>query len=372
VHFITGIAAHPSAWWIVAGGLGLQSLSQLAMGVFQAHSVVWRATVADILGRIFQLLGIFLLPFIFASTASPITVMAAAFTLGTLVAAAVLYYLLPLPWRARVPDWRALWPMLRTSWPFVFMLVLNAVYFRVDMLILTIFRSSAEVGVYGLAYRIIESGLFIPAMFGGLLLPHLSRLRTQPAQSTRLLNESLRAAALAAFLVVGLLIVLARPLIVFFSGNDFLPAASLLVLLSLALLAMFFGNIFGYTLVAYERQRSLMWLYLALAAANLLGNLLLIPKFGALAAAATTVVTELAATVVAGILTFSLVPYSLSFSFLVRLLAATLATVATAVALPDTWHVIIQAVLATAVFGLAAFWLQLVGPRQFPTLLTRP
>lgn len=370
--FIPALLAHPAAWWIVVAGLAVQSISQLLMGIFQARSVVWRATVGDLVGRVVQLGIILLIPILAHLVSSLITFMAIAFTIAALTSAALHYLLLPVALRITPPrpqQWRSI---LRTSWPLAAMLVLNAVYFRVDMVILTLFRSSAEVGVYGLAYRIIESGLFIPAMFGGILLPHLSRLRRNRDASVRLVNEALRVSAVVGVLVAVILITLSRPLVVFFSGVSFLPSAPLLALLSLALLAMFFGNLFGYTLVAYERQRSLMWLYLGLACANVVGNLLLVPRFGALAAAATTVATEITAATIAGLLTYRLLPYSLSVSFLLRLLLAALAATLAVVLVPNTWHVIIQAALATLVFGAAALWLRLSSPREFRTLLARP
>lgn len=372
VAFIPSLAPYPAAWWIVAAGLSAQSVSQLLMGIFQARSVVWRATLADLAARLVQLGIIALLPLAAPHLTSPVTFMTMAFTVAALVALLLHRLLLPLPLKLEAPRLQRWRPLLTASWPLAAMLVLNAVYFRVDMVILTLFRSTAEVGVYGLAYRIIESGLFVPAAFGGILLPHLSRARRNQDASLRLLNEGLRAMAVTGVLAVSVLITLARPLVVFFSGPNFAAAAPLLALLSLALLAMFFGNLFGYTLVAHERQRSLMWLYLGLAVTNVVGNLLLIPRFGAAAAAATTVATEVVAATVAGFLVYRLVPYTLPLSFILRLLAATAAAVAAATLVPDAWHVVTRAAIATLVFGAVAFWLQILNGKIYSTLRTRP
>lgn len=370
--FIPPVAAHPAAWWIVVASLAAQSVSQLLMGVYQATSVVWRATLGDLVGRSVQFGVILAAPTILFSYLAPVTAMTAAFFLSTFTALVLHRLFLPLAIHLKPPrlhQWRTI---IATSWPLAAMLVLNAVYFRIDMVILTLFRSTAEVGAYGLAYRIIESGLFIPAMFGGLLLPHFSRLRPNPAASAELLNEALRATALVAGLLTTVLAALAQPLVIFFSGHEFQASAPMLTVLSAALCAMFFGNIFGYALVAYERQRALMWLYLALAVGNLVANLALVPRFGPLAAAATTVATELAATTAAGVLVFRLVPYRLSPSFLVGLAAAVVATSATVWFLPNSWHVGLQAALAAAVFGCITFVLRLIHPREFRHLLSSP
>ena len=124
------------------------------------------------------------------------------------------------------------------------------------------------------------------------------------------MNESFSAVVWAGLACSSLLALAARPLITFISGAQYAPAAPLLQILCLALAIMFVGNLFGFTLVALRQQRALLKLYSSLMIGNILLNLLFIPHFGAYAAAWTTVATEGAATLVAGLLVWRLIPFS--------------------------------------------------------------
>ena len=48
------------------------------------------------------------------------------------------------------------------SFPLGLTLLFNVVYFHIDSIILTFTRTSAEVGIYGLAYKIFELPLVLP------------------------------------------------------------------------------------------------------------------------------------------------------------------------------------------------------------------
>jgi O-antigen/teichoic acid export membrane protein len=181
------------------------------------------------------------------------------------------------------------------------MLVLNALYFRIDIIILSILRSEQEVGWYSLAYKIIENGLFFPAMLGGLLLPHISAAITSQNfyKAKELVSQGLTLSVYGGSIIVAVLVIFPKQLIFFIAGHNFLESAPLLQILSIALAIMFVGNIFGFALIALSEQRKLVWLYLALLIGNLVCNAIFIPLYGAIAAAWVTVATELVAMVVA-------------------------------------------------------------------------
>lgn len=364
------------AYLIMAAGFVCQSISQLFMGIYQAHQVIWRATLGDVVGRLLQLGGLLALWFFGSAlpglrNASPLLTAAVWFTLGCAAAYLLHRILLPLPLRfALTHKWAALKPTLLASWPLAVMLVLNVVYFRLDIIVLAATRSAAEVGWYGLAYKVIESALFFPAMFGGLLLPLLSASaagRNMAALRPRL-NAALSLLVVVSLLALVLLWALATPIVIFLSGGEFAAAGPLLQILSLALFVMFFGNLFGFTLVALHRQRALLALYAALAGLNLLSNLLFIPRFGAVAAAWTTVVTEAAAATCAGFLVWRKVGFSLSSVFVGKAAVAALAAVVALRLLPNTWHVLIQIGVTAAIFMAVAAGLGLIQTKHYVNL----
>ncbi len=354
---------------VAAAGLLCQSVSQLLMGVFQRYGVVWRATVGDFIGRVAQIVGVVAL----SHAAAGSFAMISAFSFGAVAALAMHYLLLPraIPLRPAV-SWSVWKGLLQTSWPLGAMLLLNAIYFRIDALILAFFRDAAQVGHYGLAYRVIESGLFFPAMFGGLLLPQLSRAwkAQQRVVCQQLLSEGLRVLAVVGAYCTLVLLVLSPQAITLIAGQDFLPAAPLLRILSFALLIMFFGNLFGFTLVAINRQKSLLYMYAGLAVANAVANWWLIPVFGAPAAAATTVGTEATAMLLAATLVWRQVGFIVSASFVVRLFVVIGLTAGVLLVLVQQLPWVSVLVLATLFYGTACLLLGLISRRSLVMLTT--
>lgn len=286
---------------VIAGGLIFQSASQLLMSVFQAYGYIWRATVGDVVGRVVQvaILGIVLL---FANHSSAIMWVAAAFTGGLGISLLIHIVLVP---NKRLLIVQYSWPMwkhiIHSSWPIALMLLLNALYFRIDTVLLSFWRSTEEVGFYSLAYKVIENGLFFPAMIGGLLLPAITSAlaRRDTASAQQLVSQGLLLSLSGAGIVVAVLMAFPADVMILLGGVEFTPASPLLRILALALGSMFIGNIFGFALIALEKQKALAGLYGILAALTVIANILLIPLFGALAAAWVTVVVEVLATMCA-------------------------------------------------------------------------
>lgn len=349
--FIPSLQGLSSVFFILALGLMAQSLSQLMMGVFQAYGSVWRATVGDIVGRVVQVAG---LGYLFLhSGQDPLSGIATTFSLG--LVGSFLAHILLVPRRntlfpkISIPVWRYL---LKNSWPIGLMLVLNVIYFRSDILILSFFRSAEEIGWYALAYKIIENGLFFPAMLGGLLLPHISAALASDsrARAEGLLSQGLVLSMCIAIIIVAVLFVFAAPLVEFIAGPGFTSSVILLRVLAFALAIMFVGNIFGFTLIALSQQRRLAILYGFLVVFNGGMNILLVPRYGALAAAWTTVVTEGIATAVASYWVYTRLSYRLPVVHIFSAMGGAIVSSYVGVILPDFIHIGIRVLVTVSLY----------------------
>lgn len=348
--YIPSLASLTLPLLVVLSGLLFQSLSQLLMGVYQKYTLVWRATVADLLGRLVQIAGILIAVF-FVGT---LTSVAIAFTAGAAAAFLLHAYLLPIRRPSFIGfEWTVWKHFLTTSWPLGLMLILNAVYFRIDTLLLSFFRPAVEVGWYGLAYRLIESGLFFPAMLGGLLLPKISAVLESGdrAQARHYIEEGLYILLVLIIPLMFFLVTIPDFLVKIVSGEDFLPAAPLLRILSLALAVMFFGNLFGFSLIALGRHMTLLILYAVLVVFNTAGNLLFIPQWGSVAAAWTTVATEVLAAGTAAVLVYRVLPYQLQWSVYTPLLKATGASLLLFMLLPAPLPLVLRVGLTLLAYG---------------------
>lgn len=369
LRFLPSLQNLAAPYALVAAGLAAQSFSQLLMGVYQKYGAMWRATAGDLIGRLVQLVSIILL----GTQQATLAAMSFAFALGTATSAAIHQTLLPQTVHVRLavswPVWRDL---VKESLPVGALLILNAIYFRADALILSFFQSIVQVGLYGLAYRLVESTLFFPAMFGGLLLPRLSAAvaAARGDQLKQYVSQAVAATAWAAAFIAVSFASLAEPIIVLVAGGEFRAAAPLLRILALAQVAMFCGNIAGFTLLAYRQQKSLLVLAAALAAANVILNFATIPYWGAPAAAWTTVLTEAAAALIATSMVFRRTRFRLPRSFLSRLAVATAATAAVYWLLAPRVPVLATLLVGALVYLLGSRLLGLITRRHFSALLT--
>jgi O-antigen/teichoic acid export membrane protein len=172
-------------------------------------------------------------------------------------------------------------------------LVLNMVAFKIDVFLLAYFSSLAEVGRYNLAYKVFENVITLPIFVVNSLYPLFVLDRTK---GSGFLKESARKTAWvflgsSVFLAVGLF-GLAPWIISILGGRGFSHSVVILRLLAAWLPLFFLSALVMWLLITLHLQRRLVWIYLAALLANVFLNVWLIPRFGALAAAANTGVTE--------------------------------------------------------------------------------
>lgn len=345
-------------FYVIACGLVAQSVSQLIMSIFQAFGIVWRATVSDILGRIVQVgvLGALLYNASGGKT-GPVG-LAYALSGGLLVSVCIQLLLVPrkamLFPKIRFNAWKYL---VVTSFPIAALLVLNIIYFKIDTVMLAFLRSSQEVGWYSLSYKIIEHTLFIPAMIGGLVLPHMGAALRKKRYGTvnRLIEESLLVVLALVVPIVGVCIVYSNQIILFISTDSFSASGPILKVLAWAAGIMFIGNILGFTLIALQKQRQVMMLYAALVVGNILANYVYIPLYGALGAAWVTVVTEGIATTVASFLVYREIQWVFPLSYTGKLICSITIAIAISAALPIHIHIVMKVACVAVVYGIIGY-----------------
>ena len=86
--------------------------------------------------------------------------------------------------------------------------------------------------------------------------------------------------------------VLAQPIVVFVGGPEFVEAAPILRILVIATAMIFLGNLFTNAVVAVNRQKQMVWMYLLTSIAAVIMYRVTIPLFSYLGAAWSTVAVE--------------------------------------------------------------------------------
>lgn len=267
------------------------ALNQMLIAVFQKHLAMHVVAIAEVLGRA-TLLGVMALA---AHLRLGVVAMVGAMLIANLIQVGAMLLLgmkiAPLSWRIDLAVWREI---LRRSWPLAATSALNLIYLKGDIIILSLYRESAEVGYYGAAYKVLDVLTVIPFMFMGLVLPRLSQAWHEGDRDrfTRYLSQSFDALLLMGLplLVGGTL--LAKPMMTLVAGEEFAAGGPLLAILLGALLAVFISSLFGHAVIALKVQRATIWMYAMVAALTFAGYFVLIPRYGAPAAAWLTVGSE--------------------------------------------------------------------------------
>jgi len=273
----------------------LSSLGQVLMGIFQKRLRVYLVSAADLIARIVQLFLIFLLIFLKAPF---------LFFIGVVVISEVIHFVSIFMFALKLVKIRVLFDLdywkevFKIALPIAASLVFVLIYFKIDTFLLSIMKQPYDVGVYSVAYKILEFVIFFPAIYLGLVMPVLSKYAISNKDKFKELfkkifnNLSVFGLPLAAIIFTA-----PDQIAVVLGGSQFLESGSVLQILSIAVLLIFFGNLGGHALVALNLQKKGMWIYMLGMVINLMGNIIYIPKYSFVAAAWTTVITEIIVTI---------------------------------------------------------------------------
>ncbi len=165
--------------------------------------------------------------------------------------------------------------------------VLSALYFRVDVLLLQHWRGAEAVGAYSAVFRLIEALRLFPAAALAVALPELCR-----AESTRPMIRLATRLGGGAVVLAGAIWLAAGWLIPFCFGPAFADAVPAFRILLIAFPLMTLNYALTTQLVAWDRHRAYAALCAAALVLNVALNARLIPAQSIVGAAWTTVWTE--------------------------------------------------------------------------------
>ncbi|MBI2032046.1 MAG: oligosaccharide flippase family protein [Candidatus Levybacteria bacterium] len=180
--------------------------------------------------------------------------------------------------------------LILRSWPLGLMLLFNLVYFRTDIIILSFFQNSSEVGTYGLAYRFFDFFISLPLFLSNAIYPLLVLNLKNKRSFAGIAKKYMFVFILSSAALTAILWLMA-PLIGLI-GSSYVQAVTPFRILILSLPVFFLTSFFQWILIAKEEQKYLMFVYFLSAVINVMLNLALIPKYSYLAAAVITGVTE--------------------------------------------------------------------------------
>jgi len=278
----------------------------------------------------------------------------ASFVMSRLVAALVAGWaqIRRLGWPGRQWDRRVFRDLLAATPTFGAMAILAAVYWRLNIVLLSRLSGAEAVGHYSAGYRLMD----LIAFAGGSILtatyPAMTRLFHHFREDFRLLLDKGVQYALAGYLPIAVMVhELSPQIIALFFGPDFAPAVDGLRLLTWATLPLTLAKLFANGLVIAGRQNLDLRVNLYRLAANAVLSYVLIMKFGMLGAC-WALLLSLAASVVLQIYYLRAVaPLRWSLAPVIKPALAALALLA-ALELTSGWPLLLQALLAAASYAV--------------------
>ncbi|MFH1154177.1 MAG: flippase [Pseudomonadota bacterium] len=194
-----------------------------------------------------------------------------------------------------------IFPMMKKeAFPLMLVSLFTFVYFRIDTIMIKLLKGDFEVGQYSAAYTLMEGLMFIPGSFMIAFFPRLAKATANTSAflgQVRLGGSILFAMALV---ICGGLYLFSDILVALVWGAGYLPSASTLKLLALALFVIHLNYLVTQSAIALNRERFYIKVTAGSAVMNIALNLAFIPLWGGNGAAVSTIITELMMGVVLG------------------------------------------------------------------------
>ena len=316
-----GIAVAAMGFWILSN-------TQVLMGLFQKHLIMDRVAVAEICGRIMQLL------FVWTTISLDLGFL---YIIASIFAGAIFNFFLVLFFASKYVKIRLrfdfdLWKkLLRQGFPLAISAILVLIYFKLDTIFLSVMKTNEAVGIYGLSYKIMENLIFFPAMIVGLTMPIMSRsIFTDKARFQSIVQRTLNLLIVAVVpMIVGVFFISDKIIQLIGGYKGFIDSPAVLNILMIALGFIFFGALFSNIIIAANKQKCLAQIYFVGMIFNVITNFIFIPQYSYFGAAATTVATEFLVTFLMIAVIYKSLRYIPSFAIIVKaVLASTLMALA--------------------------------------------
>ena len=287
---------------VITIALLFAQFSTLLNGVFQKRLAMDRVAMVEFAGKILQFTLIYLavrfdLGFLAVVGAVLFTMFFNAVTALYLSRKFIRFHF---SW-----DYQFWCRFMHDAWPLGLTAIVTFAYFKLDTIILSLLQPAAHVGVYNVAYKIMENLIFFPAMLVGLILPLLSRAHDVDEHQFREIAEKTAKVFIAIVLpiVIGTLF-LAPDIVAVVSGGGFEMSADVLRILIFSLAGIFFGHYFNMLILVGNAQKKLLKALAVVAVVNVSLNIVLIREFSYFGAAISSAVTELLVVVLSGVIAY--------------------------------------------------------------------
>ncbi|MFD9826429.1 flippase [Tsukamurella tyrosinosolvens] len=333
---------------IVSGSLALTTLGSCVQPVFVTDVRFGAVALSDLVGRLLS----FGLTFVLVHVGADLYWYAVVQLVPPLVVLVIQGGV-----ARRIVDIRPIfsvresWELVRESLPQTGVLVIAALYWRSDGVLLSVLSTKEETGAYNLAYTVAFNATVISSVFLWSTLSTMTNLfATDRERFARFTERSIQAMLFVSMPLAVVGVLLAPELVRLLGSEDFVAAGGgTLGLLFVAVAIRLVTGTLSQGLFAAHDQVFLLRLNIVSLVLNIGLNVALIPQFGAKGAAASLVASEFFGLAVATWRLTGRTPYRTPWLFLVRL-APPVAAAAAVCFVGNSLPVLLTGALAAVVY----------------------
>lgn len=193
-------------------------------------------------------------------------------------------------------EWEYSKKLLKNAFPMALTMIFSAIYFKIDVVMLSLFNiSNSDIGLYSAAIRLIEALNVLPAIIVGGLFPVMAILyNSSRPEFEATCRNSYKFLLILVIPIVVITTFLSNEIIMTLYGHEYTGSASALKILIWTSLFIFPNFLLLYLIVIFNRQKlTALFTFISLCL-NIILNIFLIPHYGFIGAGIATVATDMA------------------------------------------------------------------------------
>ncbi len=181
--------------------------------------------------------------------------------------------------------------IVQSAWPIALTGIIGTFMTNIDVIMLGIFRTASDVGLYSAAQKIIQMVYIVPSIASAAMFPLLAKAaKAKDSPKVRKIAET----GIKILLTISIPLfagglVLSKQIMQFLYGGEFVGGAITLKILLLSPVLIYPGIFIGNIILAFDQQKKMPSIVVAGSVSNVLFNLLLIPPYGITGAAIATI-----------------------------------------------------------------------------------
>jgi len=273
---------------LISGGLGV--LNTYGTVIFQANLRLDLVTLTDLINKTVTILFIIFFTYLQVGFYGIVcTILVGNFIHGLLI----IFFLKRFITYDLTFDFNLAKVLFRKSVNIGLLNLLTLLYFKIDTLILSIFRNSREIGIYSLSYKILENILVFWGYYMASVYPVFSQLLKRGKILQKIWKKSFYLGISSSIIIFLCGFTFAPLIIKVLGGEEFYGSIIALRILLLGLPLFFINNLFFHSFLVKEKSGKLLDIICKSLLFNVLLNIVFILKWGYLGASMTTLLTEL-------------------------------------------------------------------------------